>query len=112
MSLPQNIRINITPENVWAVLDALKSDFKDDLADVMENSGTELVVDNELKDDDKDEDQEVDTSILDTNQTLFAIVYNLTKDDNTGIQDGKINQSLNIVDSASKSKNDTPKEIY
>ena len=91
MSLPQNIRINITPENVWAVLDALKSDFKDDLADVMENSGTELVVDNELKDDDKDEDQEVDTSILDTNQTLFAIVYNLTKDDNTGIQDGKIN---------------------
>ena len=91
MSLPQNIRINITPENVWAVLDALKSNFKDDLADVMENSGTELVVDNELKDDDKDEDQEVDTSILDTNQTLFAIVYNLSKDDNTGIQDGKIN---------------------
>ena len=93
-------------------MDAVKSDFEDDLADVMENSGTELVVDNELKDDDKDEDQEVDTSILDTNQILLATVYNSTKDDNTGIQDGKINESFNIVDSAAKSKDDSPKEIH
>ena len=34
MPLPQNIPINITPENVWAALDAVESDFEDDLADV------------------------------------------------------------------------------
>ena len=38
MPLPQNLPINMTPENVWAVLDAVQSDFEDDLADVMEDS--------------------------------------------------------------------------
>ena len=33
MPLPQNIPNNITPENVWAVLDAVESDFEDVLAD-------------------------------------------------------------------------------
>ena len=66
MPLPQNIPINITPENVWAVLDAVESDFEDDLADVMENSYTEFVVEDEQKDDDdKDKDQEADASISD-----------------------------------------------
>ena len=31
MPLPQNIPINITPENFWAVLGAVQSDFEDDL---------------------------------------------------------------------------------
>ena len=56
MPLPQNIPINITPENVWTVLDAVESDFDNDLADVMEDSDTEFVVENEQKDDDKVED--------------------------------------------------------
>ena len=42
MPLPQNISINITPENVWAILDSVASDYEDDLADVMEDSGTEF----------------------------------------------------------------------
>ena len=33
MLLPQNIPNNITPENVWAVLDPVESDFEDVLAD-------------------------------------------------------------------------------
>ena len=53
MLLPQNIPINITPENVWAVLDAVKSDFKDHLADVMQDSDTDLVVEDEQKEDDE-----------------------------------------------------------
>ena len=79
MPLPQNISINITPENVWAVLYAVESDFEDDLADVMEDSDTEFVVEDEQKDDDKDEDQEADTSISDTNQSLHTIVHDLLK---------------------------------
>ena len=38
MPLPQNIAINITPENVWAVLYAVESNFEDGLVDVMEDS--------------------------------------------------------------------------
>ena len=56
MPLPQNIPNNITTENVRIVLDALESDFKHDLADVMEDSDTEYVVEDEQKDDDKDND--------------------------------------------------------
>ena len=33
MPLPQNIPVNITTENVWAVLDTVESDFEDDLTD-------------------------------------------------------------------------------
>ena len=66
MPLPQNIPINITPENVWAVLEVVESDFEDDLADVMEDSDTEFVVEDGQNDDNKDEDQEADTSISDT----------------------------------------------
>ena len=112
MPLPQNIPINITPENVWAVLDAVESDFEDDLADVMEDSDTEFVVEDEQKDDNKDKDQEADTSISDTNQSLHAIVHDLAKDNDTDVQDEKINESSNVVDSAAKSKDDTLKEIH
>ena len=78
-------------ENVWAVLDAVESDFENDLTHVMEDSDTEFVVEYEQKDDDKDEDQEADTSISYTNQTLHAIVHDSAKDDDTDIQDEKIN---------------------
>ena len=112
MSLPQNIPINITPENVWAVLDAVESDFEDDLADVMEDSDTEFVVEDEQKNDDKDEDHAANTSISDTNQTLHAIAHDSAKDDDTDVQDEKINESSNVVDSAAKRKDDTLKEIH
>ena len=92
MPLPQNISINITPENVWAVLYAVESDFEDDLADVMEDSDTEFVVEDEQKDDDKDEDQEADTSISDTNQFLHVIVHGSAKENDTDIQDEKISE--------------------
>ena len=112
MPLPQNIPINITPENVWAALDAVESDFEDDLADVLEDSDTKFVVEEEQKDDDKDEDQETDTPISDTNQSLHAIVHDSAKDNNTDIQDEKLNGSSNVKDSAAKSKDDTLKEIH
>ena len=54
MPLPQNIPINITPEDIWAVLDVVESDFEDDLANVMEDLDAEFVVEDEQKDDDKD----------------------------------------------------------
>ena len=111
MPLQQNIPIAITPENVWAVLNAVESDFEDDLADVMEDSDTEFVVEDEQKDDDKDEDQEADTSISDTNQSLHAIIHDLAKGNDTDVQDEKINEPNNAVDSVAKSKDDTLKEI-
>ena len=111
MPLPQNMPINITRENVWAVLDAVESDFEDDLADVMEHSGTEFVVEDEQKDDGKDKDQEADTSISHTNQSPYAIVHDSAKDNDTDVQDEKINESSNVVESAAKSKDDTLKEI-
>ena len=111
MPLLQNIPINIAPENVWAVSDAVETDFKDDLPDVMEDSDTEFVVEDEQKDDDKDEDQEADTSISDTNQTLCAILNDSAKDDDTDVQDEKISEFSNFLNSATKSKDDTLKEI-
>ena len=51
MPLPQKIPVDITPQNVWAILDSVDSDFEDELADVMEDSDTEFVVeDNETED--------------------------------------------------------------
>ena len=112
MPLPQNISIDIIPEKIWAVLDAVESDFEDDLADVMEDSDTKFVFEDKQKDDDKNEDQEAVTSVSDTNQSLHAIVHDSAKDDDTDIQDEKINESGNIVDSTAKSKDDTLKEIH
>ena len=89
MPLPQYIPINITLKNVWAVLDAMESDFKDDLADLMDESDTEFVAEDEQKDDNKDEDQETDTSISDTNESLHAIVHDTAKDNDTEVQNGK-----------------------
>ena len=112
MPLPQNIPINIISENVWAVLDAVESDFEDDLADVMEDSDTAFVVEEEQKDNDKDEDQEADTSISNTNQSLHAFVHDSAKHNDIDIQNEKINESSNAVNSAAKSKDDTLKEIH
>ena len=48
---------NVTPENVWAISDSVESDYKNDLADVMEDSDTEFVVeDNQEKHEDQDEE--------------------------------------------------------
>ena len=73
MPLPQNIPINITPENVWSILDSVESDYEDDLADVMEDSGTEFVVENN---EEKYEDQDEEDNSLDSlnYNELHAIV--------------------------------------
>ena len=52
-----------------------------------------------------------DSSISDTNQTLHEIVHDSAKNDDTDLQDAKINESSNVMDSAAKSKDDTLKEI-
>ena len=79
---------------------------------LMEDSDTEFVVEDEQKDDDKDKDQEADTSISDRNQSLHAIEHDSAKDNDTDVQDEKINESSNNVDSAAKRKDDTLKEIH
>ena len=61
MSLAQNIQIDITPENIWTILDSVESDYKNDLADVVEDSDTEFE-DNE----DKHEDQDEEDNLLDS----------------------------------------------
>ena len=90
----------------------MESDFEDDLADVMEDSDIEFVVENEHKDDDKDEDQEADISIWDTNQILHTTVHDSAKDGDTDIQDKKINESSNVMNSVAKSKDDTQTQIH
>ena len=63
MPFPQNIPINITPENERAILDSVESDYENDLAHVMEDSHTEFVVeDNE----DKYQDQHEEYNLLDS----------------------------------------------
>ena len=104
MLLPQNIPINITPENIWAVLDTVERDFEDGLVDIIKDTDIEFVVEDELKDDDKYKDQEAYTSISGTNQILHAIVDDSAQDGNTDVQDKKINESSNFVDSVAKSK--------
>ena len=73
MPLPQNIPINITPENVLAILDSVESDYEDDLGDVMEDLGTEFVVENN---EEKHEDQDEEDNSLDSPNynELHAIV--------------------------------------
>ena len=36
--------MNITPENVWVILDSVESDHEDDLTDVMKDSNTESLI--------------------------------------------------------------------
>ena len=43
MPLAQNIPINVTLENVWVISHSVESDYKNDLADVIEDSDTEFV---------------------------------------------------------------------
>ena len=112
MPLSQNIPINITLQNFCAVLDAVQSNFEDNFEGVMEDSDTKFVVENKQKDDNKEKDQEADTSISYKNQSLHATVHDSTKDNDTDIQDEKINESSNVVDSAAKSRDDTIKEIH
>ena len=74
MPLPQRISVNITPENVWALLDEVDSDLEDDLADVMEDSDTEFVVEDEEKDsvEEKIPEKNLDAGL--TNEPLHAIL--------------------------------------
>ena len=102
MLLPGNIPVNITPENVWTVLDTVESDFGDDfadvMADVMDDSDTEFGVEDEQKDNDKDEYQEADTStISDRNQSLHTIVSDSGKDNDTDVQDKKIKLNGDVL---------------
>ena len=69
------------------------------------------MVEDEQKDDDKDVNQEADTSISDTNQSLHAIVHNSAKDKDIDVEHKKFNEYSNVVDSAAKSKDNTLKEI-
>ena len=77
----------------------------------MEDSDAELVFEDKQKDNDKDEHQEACTSISDTNQTLQAIRHDSAKDDKTDVQDEKINESSNNVESAGKSKDDPMEKL-
>ena len=36
--------MDITPENVWVILDSVESDHEDDLTDVMKDSNTESLI--------------------------------------------------------------------
>ena len=63
--------------------------FKDGLADVIQDSDTEFVAEDEQKDNDKGEDQEGNTSISDTNRTLHVTVHESAKDDDNDVQDKK-----------------------
>ena len=74
MPLPQRISVNITPENVWALLDEVDSDLEDDLADVIEDSDTEFVVEDEEKDsvEEKIPEKNLDAGL--TNEPLHAIL--------------------------------------
>ena len=54
MVLPKNISTNITPWDVWVILDSVESDHKDDLADVMKGSDIEFIVEDNAN---KHEDQ-------------------------------------------------------
>ena len=111
MPLPQNIPINITPENVWAVLDAVESDFEDDLADVMEDSDTEFVVEDEEKDEDQERDTEAAIS-SNTNQTPHAIVHDLTEGAGDDVLKDDLNEISGSVANAAKNKDDGMKEIH
>lgn len=60
--LAQNIQKNVTTENIWTILDSVESDYKSDLADVMEGLDCEFE-DNEDKHEDQDEeDNSLDSS--------------------------------------------------
>ena len=48
--LPRSIPINVTSENVWLILDSVKSYFEEELTDVMKDSDTEFVVEDDYLD--------------------------------------------------------------
>ena len=48
--LPWSIPINLTSENVWLILDSVKSYFEEELTDVMKDSDTEFVVEDDYLD--------------------------------------------------------------
>ena len=64
----------------------MDSDFEDDLADVMEDSDTEFVVEDGQNDDNKDEDQEADTSISDTTPlSITTLTFKIKKSMSPGM---------------------------
>ena len=84
MPLAQNIPINVTLENVWVVSDSVESDYKNDLADVIEDSDTEFVAEDNQ---DKHENQDKEDNSLDShNNQHHAIVHESTSAVDTNVQ--------------------------
>ena len=84
MPLAQNIPINVTLENVWIVSDSVESDYKNDLADVIEDSDTEFVAEDNQ---DKPENQDKEDNSLDShNNQHHAIVHESTSAVDTNVQ--------------------------
>ena len=44
------MEIHVTSENVWLILDSVKSYFEEELTDVMKDSDTEFVVEDDYLD--------------------------------------------------------------
>ena len=108
MPLLQNIPINITLENVRAILDSVESDQEDDLADVMEDSDTDFIVEGNQ---DKHEDQDEEDNSLD-NYNLIGKVTTYNQPDaianeSTSAEDTNVQNKC-----PSEKKEDTEKEIH
>ena len=84
MPLAQNIPINVTLENVWVISHSVESDYKNDLADVIEDSDTEFVAEDNQ---DKHENQDKEDNSLDShNNQHHAIVHESTSAADTNVQ--------------------------
>lgn len=93
----------ILPQNIWVILDSGESDYKDNLADVMEDLGTEFVV---KENEDKHEKQVKEDNSLDSpnyNQP-HAIVQKSNSAGDTDVQNKclskknkSVRQSLQIT---------------
>ena len=108
MPLLQNIPINITLENVRAILDSVESDQEDDLADVMEDSDTDFIVEGNQ---DKHEDQDEEDNSLDNYNLIGKVpTYNqpdAIANESTSAEDTNVQNKC-----PSDEKEDTEKEIH
>ena len=60
--LAQNIQKNVTTEDIWTILDSVESDYKNDLADVMEGLDCEFEDNKDKHEDQDEEDNSLDSS--------------------------------------------------
>ena len=85
------------PKNAWVILDSGDSDCKDNLADVMEDLGTEFVV---KENEDKHEKQDKEDNSLDSpnyNQP-HAIVQKSNSAGDTDVQNKCLFKKINLFD--------------